>query len=84
MTWETAWKKKKLLKREIFTIITMLAAMMSRKTMILNTLIAFKITNPGPAKDSFNEAIVIRVCVSQVKAQFCTTRRHYQRIMQEC
>jgi hypothetical protein len=31
--------------------------------MILSTRMAFRITNPGPAKDSFNEAIIIKVCL---------------------
>jgi hypothetical protein len=54
----------------------MLAAMMSRKTIILSTRMAFKITNPGPAKDSFNEAIMIEVCIiASESTRFSTTRR---------
>jgi hypothetical protein len=83
MAWETAWKKKKLLKREIFTVITTLAAMMSRKTIILSTRMAFKITNPGPASDSFNEAIIIKVCITASESTQFSTRRLYQKIMQE-
>lgn len=61
MTWATAWKKKKLVNSDIFTSITALAAMMSRRAMIFKTRIALRITYPGPAKDSFKkESIVVK------------------------
>ena len=63
MAWVTASKKKKLLNSEIFTSITALAAMMSRKTMIFKTRTAFRTTYPGPAKDSFRDAIMIEASV---------------------
>jgi hypothetical protein len=59
----TASKKKKLVKRLILTSMTTWAAMISRKTMMFMTRTALRITYPGPARDSFNEAIMIAVGV---------------------
>lgn len=59
MAWVTASKKKKLLSSEILTSITALAAMISRKTIIFKTRIAFRTTYPGPAKDCFRDAIIV-------------------------
>lgn len=55
----TASKKKKPLVSEIFTSITALAAIMSKKVMMLITRMPLRMTYPGPARRAFHEAFMI-------------------------